>query len=260
MNAGGAARRIYSGQRVDPAFSDAQADWMCWLAPRVHARGLALTGNISYGGGDRTGFLKIAQYLDVVMDETGFERKCRPLELGAQWLDRITLYRDLAREKPLISIEKVCPTLAEITPETINWSLANYLLIKTDRTYLSLYPEQQGYAYFNDFPDYYLKIGRPLGPMGERGGVYFRRFERALALVNPSPNASASIDLGQEGWRDRVTRQIPDRPLRPASRHGGRADRRTRSLNRNPRAPDRPASDPPGDGAHALSLAPYAAI
>jgi hypothetical protein len=208
VSVNGQWRQRYGGQRVDATFADAQADWMGWLAARVHAKGLALAGNLAYGGADRASFIKVAHHLDVVLDEEGFERNCLPSQTGARWLDRITLYRDLAREKPLVAIEKLCPTLAQITPKTLNWALANYLLIKTDHTYLSLNPEQQGYAYFNDFPDYYLKIGRPLGPMSQRGGVYFRQFERALALVNPSPSAPAIFNLGQEGWRDRVTRRV----------------------------------------------------
>lgn len=204
---GGVLQRVYSGQRMDPAFVDQEADWIRWLAVRVHARGLALTGNLFYGGGDRADYLKIARNLDIVLDESGFERNCRPLQTDAQWLDRITLYRNLARIKPLISMDYVCPTLVQMTPATLDWSLANYLLAKGDRSYLALLPEQNGAGVLLEFPELYLKIGRPLGVMAARDGVYFRRFERALALVNPSSTASARFDLGQEGWLDRVTRR-----------------------------------------------------
>ncbi|MDQ2860624.1 MAG: putative glycoside hydrolase family 15 protein [Pseudomonadota bacterium] len=209
----GAMHRLYSGQKLDPTFADQQADWMRWLAPRVHARGLALTGNLNYGGADRADFLKIARYLDIVLDEEGFERHCGPSQTDAAWLDRITLFRDLARSKALISMEYVCPTLAQITPATIDWSLANYLLMKGDRTYLALLPEELAAGVLYDFPELYLKIGRPMGAMDERGGVYFRRFERALALVNPSSTTSARFELGREGWRDRTTRRLLAGPI-----------------------------------------------
>jgi hypothetical protein len=214
----GARRRVgfktlYSGARIDPSFAAAMADWMAWLAPRVHARGLALTGNVNYDGVDRAGYLSIVSHLDIVLDETGFERRCRPLQTGAKWLDRVNLLREVASARPLIQVEKVCPTLAEITPATIDWSLANYLLTKGPRTYLALLPEENAGGIVYDFPELYLKIGRPLGEMRERGGVYFRRFERALALVNPSATSFARIDLGAEGWRDRVSGQPMSGPV-----------------------------------------------
>jgi len=202
---GGALKKNYSGRRVDPSFAQHQADWMAWLAPRVHARGLALTGNLSYNGGDRASYWKIAHNLDVILDETGFERKCRPIMLDGQWLDRITLFRDVARAKPLVVIEQVCPTLPEITPATIAWSLANYLLIKEDRTYLALTPEIQPYGALDDFPELYLNIGAAAGPLSERGGVYYRRFERALALVNPSSRSQATFEVEGGGWKDEAT-------------------------------------------------------
>ena len=206
----GGFRQLYSGKRDDPGFATRMAGWMAWLANRVHARGLALAGNLAYeggndAGGDREDYLKIERNLDIVLDETGFERNCRPLQTDAKWRDRIDLFRQVALTKALIEIEYVCPTLAEITPATLDWSLANYLLIKADRTYLALLPMEKAGGALYDFPELYLKIGRPAGPMAERGGVYFRQFDRALALVNPSSTASARFALDGAGWRDRVT-------------------------------------------------------
>jgi hypothetical protein len=209
----GVLQEFYSGQRVDPSFAEREAEWMAWLAVRVHARGLALTGNLSYNGNDRASYLKILRNLDVVLDETGFERKCRPLEVDAQWLDRITFFRDVAKAKPLVVIEQVCPTLAEITPATITWSLANYLLIKQDRTYLALTPEVEPYGALYDFPELYLKLGSPLGPMAERHGVYFRQFQRVLALVNPSTRSEATFDVAGTGWRDEATGAAESGPV-----------------------------------------------
>jgi len=204
----GALHALYSGKRTDPAFANAMADWMAWLAPRVHARGLALTGNLSYDGVNREGYLNIARRLDVVLDETGFERHCRPLETDAKWLDRINLFRQVAKERALVQMEEVCPTLAQITPATIDWSLANYLFVKGPRTYLALLPEQNKGGILYDFPELYLKIGRPMGDMQERAGVYIRRFEHALALLNPSSTGPGRFDVGQEGWRDRIDGRV----------------------------------------------------
>jgi len=201
----GRLQRLYSGQRADPSFADREAEWMAWLAARVHARGLALTGNLSYNGQDHGSYLKILRNLDVVLDEEGFERKCRPLQLDAAWLDRDRFFEGVAKAKPLIVIEQVCPTLAEITPATIVWSLANYLLIKQDRTYLALTPEVDPYGAVYDFPELYLKLGLPLGPMEETHGAYLRRFQRALALVNPSSVSSATVDVGAGDWRDEAS-------------------------------------------------------
>jgi hypothetical protein len=203
----GSWHQLYTGKEVDPSFTHDVSDWLGWLAGRLHEHDVCLAGNNYYHGFDKAGYLDVTAKLDMVVDEAGFTRHCKPLFLGATWLDRITLFRDIARSKPLVTIDEVCPTQEGITPQVVDWSLANQLLLKGDRSYLAMTVEN-GYGSFIDFPELYLKIGRPLGDFGEKGGIYSRRFERAIALLNPSPTASAQFDLRSTGpWLDHRTRR-----------------------------------------------------
>ena len=192
---------------------------MRWLAGRAHRLGLALAGNLYYDGHDREAYERIAAELDIVLEEGGFERDCRPRQTDASWLDRVTLLQAVAAAKPLISMDTVCPEAARMTRAVNVWALANYLMIKGDRTYLALVSGHEGADYFQDFPELYLPIGQPLGGMERRGRVFVRRFERAVAVVNPSSTAPAAFEVRQPGWRDEVTGEAVSGPidLPPAS-------------------------------------------
>ncbi|MBN2304457.1 MAG: prolyl oligopeptidase family serine peptidase [Anaerolineae bacterium] len=70
------------------------------------------------------------------------------------------------------------------------WTLANYLLIKGDHTYLNL-EVSQGAEWF---PEYDLPIGYPLAPppasvenLLSPAGLYARDYSNGLVLVNPDP-------------------------------------------------------------------------
>lgn len=194
--------RIYAGSRVDSVYAADVADWLGWLADRLHRSGTCVAANHYYGGTDRAGYLKIASKLDIVVDEHGMTRKCKPMDLDGKWLDRISLNREIARTKALVVIDQVCPTRAPITPEALDWSLANYMLIKGDRTYLAIIDSASYDGSYVDTPELYLKTGRPLAEMAERGGVHHRLFENALALVNASSRETKTFEVDDpQVWR-----------------------------------------------------------
>lgn len=192
----------YSGARIDPAYARDIAAWMKWLGDRTHEAGDCLAANHYFDGSDAEGYKEVAAQLDIIVDEHGFTRKCHPTVTDQTWLERITLFRDIARTKPVVIIDQVCPTAERITRGVLDWSLANYLLLKGDRSYLAIVSEDHYGPGFQDFPDLYLETGKPLGDFTAEAGAYARRFERALALVNPSSTATASYDLGDKEWAD----------------------------------------------------------
>src|SRR5260370_42651244 len=106
--------------------------------------------------------------------------------------------REVAREEPLIVIDYVCPHAAEMTPAALDWSLANYLLLMGDRTYLAIEPEVTEQGPLDDPPQMHLDTGRAKGDFHERDGIFYREFERALPLVNPSSTAAAQFDLAAD--------------------------------------------------------------
>jgi hypothetical protein len=198
----GTFHRLYTGEKVDSVFTNDVADWLGWLAARLHEQGVLLAGNHYYHGLDRLGYLRVASKLDMVVDEAGYVRDCKPEFVGDDWLDRISLFRGITKSKPLVIINYLCRDAASVTPEAIDWSLATYLLIKGDYTYLALSPQKE-IGEFVDYPDLYLRIGHASGEFSKRDGVYFREFDHALALVNPSRSMPAIFRLDKDmRWAD----------------------------------------------------------
>lgn len=200
VRADGDWRQLYSGQKVDPAFARDVADWLGWLADRVHAAGLSLAANHYPHLEDEAGYRLVADKLDIILDEHGFTRAGKAFVKGDNWLKYMTLFADLARTKAIVTIDQLAKTRAEITPELRNWSLANHLLMKGDHSYLS-WQDQDDYGALVEYAELYLPTGRALEAFAKDGDVYRRRFEEVLALVNPSPTATASYPL-EGNWHD----------------------------------------------------------
>ena len=194
-------RQQYSGTKVDPAFARDVADWMGWLAERVHAAGMSLVANHYPHLEDQTGYRLVAAKLDIICDEHGYSRDCKPLLTDQKWLQYLSLFADLARSKPVIVIDQLARDRSQVTPAVVNWALANYLLMKGDRTYVA-WPMYNRYGRLDEYPELYLPIGRPLEAFVRDGQVFRRRFEKALALVNPARGASVTYRLGRRKWRD----------------------------------------------------------
>jgi len=198
---GGKFVRRYSGGASDSSFLRARIAWINWLGKHVRAAGLCLAGNDYFTTRYAAEFLEIASTLDIVVDEHGFTRDSGPLEVGAAWLTRVATLRKLTKSgKPLIDIEYVSPTTTEPkTRENLLWALANYLLVKADRTYLALSSPKEGPDPAKSYPELFIETGAPTEEMQTNGTLYWRHFQKALAVVNPSPKAD-NLGLGQQTW------------------------------------------------------------
>lgn len=197
--------RKYSGAKIDLRYLADEVNWMKWLRQRVAAAGLCLAGNDYFDTNDRQGFLQIAETLDIVLEEHGFTRDSGPLETGSAWKTRIETFRYLTdTSKPLIIVDYL--TLPSGDPLThrgaalLSWSIANYLLIKGDRTYLAIATPDAGGDPASMVPQLFANIGRPQEAMQTDGVLYWRHFEHALAIVNPSPE-TGHLDFAETAWR-----------------------------------------------------------
>jgi Hypothetical glycosyl hydrolase family 15 len=188
-------------EKVDPAFARDVAAWMGWLGARVHAAGMALVANHYPHLDDEGGYRRVAAKLDIILDEHGYTRDGKAMLTGDQWLRYISLFAELARTKPIIVVDQLARDRSRVTPAVRNWALANYLLMKGDRTYLA-WPMEGAYGGLDEYPELYLPIGRPLGDFVRDGRVFRRRFEKALAIVNPERDVAATCNIGPGRWRD----------------------------------------------------------
>lgn len=196
----------YTGQAIDPTYAQGVADWVKWLASRTHEAGMSLTLNLyptCHGDkvDDEADFRLIANEADIILDEHGYIRKGKPMETDKLWLDYVSLWADLARTKGVIVDDQIAEERSQATPAAVSWALANYLMIKGDRTYVA-WPMQYGSAELNDFPELYLPIGRPLEDFHPVGQVYQRRFEKVTAVVNPSSKTAADYSVPEGKWHD----------------------------------------------------------
>jgi hypothetical protein len=174
---------------------------MGWLASRFHAAGMALAANHYPHLEDEAGYRLVASKIDIICDEHGYTRGGKAMLTDKKWAQYISLFADLARTKAVLVIDQLTRDPSRVTPEILDWSLANYLLMKGDRTYLA-WPTEGVYGRFDNYPQLYLPIGRPLQPLSREGNVYRRRFEKVIALVNPASTAAASYRLEAGRWYD----------------------------------------------------------
>lgn len=99
-------------------------------------------------------------------------------------------------------------------PATRLWYLGNFLLLKHNRSYLNMLPGNHGLdGNLHWWPEYDLNLGAPVKDgvpksIEERkspSGVYYRRFEHGLVIVNPSAT-KLGVDLGD---KQRYQRLMP---------------------------------------------------
>ncbi|GAC1510594.1 MAG: hypothetical protein NVS2B16_10860 [Chloroflexota bacterium] len=84
----------------------------------------------------------------------------------------------------------------------LQWALANYLLIKHNRTYFAWEGEQQYGTGPLTQREYSAPIGGPTDTFYAKQGVYMRDYSNGLAVVNPSTNAAVTITLPAGRYQD----------------------------------------------------------
>lgn len=97
-------------------------------------------------------------------------------------------------------------------PQTRLWYLCNFLLLKHDRSYINMLPGKHGIdGNLHWWPEYDLKLGSPINDgvpksideLKSPSGVYYRRFQHGLVIVNPS-SAKLGVDLGNKQRYQRI--------------------------------------------------------
>jgi hypothetical protein len=197
----------YSGAPEDPAWPADVDAWVTWMRQKVDALGGLMVASVSYVDGSdpktkalRDWYARITSKLDAVLvGDGGFVVECKPHPLPG-WRERFDTYRRLVQGgRGLMIQETTCDNLADMTPELRSWMFANYLLIRGDKTYITIVP-RRGLVYY-DGAEYYLPIGAPAGPPVERDGVYTREYQHGLVAVNPDA-VPRPLPLGSASYVD----------------------------------------------------------
>ena len=195
-----------TAEGVNLVSNELARDWVNWLSALktyANSAGKCLTINIQWDDYNRANWALIAAVPDMIFDEQGFgnsssTKDCSPGGgapynlYDTRWINKAT---DLASiGKPKILQGAMC-TDPERSLAKLQYNVASYLLVKDRHSYQELFYEN--FALFERYPPLlYLHHGSPIGGMAVRNGIYYRTFEKAVALVNPSSTISRAYDLG----------------------------------------------------------------
>ncbi len=131
-------------------------------------------------------------YIDMMVDERSFTAYGAGPIKDADWENEVTNLEELNQQNKaffLVNEWNNVPNDESITHAQINWSLANYLLVKGSHSYVYIYPLDngvQGYGNFYDRPEYHVAIGSATSARYTYDGVQRRDYSGGMTLVNPS--------------------------------------------------------------------------
>lgn len=193
----------FSGQKSDPAWTQAVENWAAYAHSYLHSlsRPLILAANhvpSSAQPGDPNEVSLLAN-LDIDEDEMGFSNYGNgpvgdPTFNNVVWWMR---YEQSIGHAYFVVDKWKTPN---VTQAELDWSIATYLMGKRGGASLDVV-DKKGYGYEYWFQQQYTaKIGHPCAKMYSSQGVYFRRFSYGLSIVNTNTNTGYSVTLPQASY------------------------------------------------------------
>jgi len=179
----------------DPRFTSAVIAWLRFATRYAHKRNLCTTANIKYAfRPHRNTYASAAYSVDIVLDETGFHRAGQPTFADDEWVERMTTLATIAKYRGLVIIDKAQTSWDKMTSKLVNASIASYMLIKGDHSYLAILAEDDPHRFFES-DQLFAEIGEATSPLVRAGHLYRRFFKNAIAMANPSSTEPAYYTL-----------------------------------------------------------------
>ena len=195
---GGNWVRQYTGQLDDPAYQRDELKWAADTYAHVHhySKTATMQVNMPYEFGySRDVNLRLMTTSDLVLDERGFTNYGVEPNFPPPWQwEAIANVIGYVQDKGVCYTtngEESAPT-GQISEQSRLWAIANYLLVKSNCTYMYM-SGQQEYGSLVIFPEYSIPIGHPLAPMRRTQGVWGRKYSGGLALVNPYTSSKTVV-------------------------------------------------------------------
>ncbi len=197
----------YSGAFVDGAFAEDVLDWILWLAERVRADQGLVAINVIASDLLHPDFERLASHMDLVYFEGGgfIASRCAPAWTDDEWLRRFQAIRKVAIERAMVIQDEACDYMSQLTPELVSWDVANFFLVRGDRSYFAI---TQSYANRPvtdpdyDGPELHAPLGEPTGEPQQQGILWTRQYQKGLVAVNPSSTETAILSLGAGVFTD----------------------------------------------------------
>ena len=185
----------YSGQSNDPAYQHDELAWEAATYRHVHSvsKTATMQVNVSYEFGYSPEVnLQLMTTADLLFDERGFTNYGTPPDVPtpAQWMKIMSVLQSVESKGVCYMTNGEESGLTTDIPQSARlWTIANYLLVKNNCTYMYMTGFTTGggqdYGSLITFPEYTISIGHPTGPMTTSQGVWTRTYSGGLALVNP---------------------------------------------------------------------------
>ncbi|GEM_PF-6838477 len=140
----------------------------------------------------------LTSLFDGFLDERGFTGFGRGWLSDAAWEQEVQGAEDIAEAgRALILVAYAKPAgSSELThldvQRTVNWVLANYLIVRGGNTYT--YVDRLASSYV-DLAQYHIPIGRPTSRRYKAQGLQWRDYSAGLVLVNPSSTTPRTANL-----------------------------------------------------------------
>jgi hypothetical protein len=191
---------LYSGLVHDPTYEQSLLTWgkAMYTLIKQYAPQVKVAMNFSLDDQMWNFWNQMLANVDFLTDEGGFTNfgsPTFPYITDSAWNTYVAFLQTLqgsSEQKGLFLINELPST--NITSAQLEWSLANYLLVKEHAAYVTVVGNQQ-YGQFYDHPEYHIQIGTPTGEMASDGCAFARTFTQGMAVVNPSSSSSCTVKL-----------------------------------------------------------------
>jgi hypothetical protein len=154
-------------------------------------------------------FQDAVRYSDGLLDESGYTYYGQHKYLtDDDWVQTQKFIQWIQEQnKPYYSLNQIPGS--DISDADINWVLASYLLSKEHLASVYISNEQDyGYSIIPD--QFKIQVGIPETEMYPDQGIYCRRFQKALVLVNNASNTTRTVKVDPKTYTDADHQAIGD--------------------------------------------------
>lgn len=221
---GGVWTPLFSGVQYEEIYKDAVLDYLDYLRTAINSVGGALfiNGKVFKNQIDAT--IEMTGHSDVWLWEGGHTRATSGgvyLHVDGLWEGLYRICRDNATRCMLIENELATHSITSLTNAEIAWCCANFLLVKEERSYMTIVGLGDGSGYHFDYPASItgLEIGSPISDPAHVLNAWVRNYENGSVVVNPLSNDTASYTVPAGTWADQFGNAVTPgaNTLQPAS-------------------------------------------
>ncbi len=194
--------------------------WAAFMYSQLHALNVSVAMNFPYDLNRPTDSNQLYQYADIIVDERGFTnwgRNPKDYLSAGDWLANMQALQSLdAMGKGFVSINEMPEDFDQVSQAEKQWAIANYLLVKGNFSYIAITGIQE-YGRLNITPEYSAEIGHAINPMYQFKNLYMRDFSNGLAIVNPFPSQTYTINLIPGTYQDLYGNDVDVVTMKPIS-------------------------------------------